>query len=459
MANALIPLLTISCCLALASVAPAQNDTLKPGNFLRDYEQLISAGGRFRLGFFSTSTESSRALGSAGPRYLGIWRYDGSFPLYYAWVGNREKPVPDSSGTLAIDEYGRLKISYQGGPPIFLNNSTMPPFAARNSSGGGRITATLLDTGNLVVRQLSTNGTTGRILWQSFDYPHNVLLPGMKLGMNLKTGQNWTLTSWLSDTVPAPGAFRLGLDPSGANQMLVWRRDEIYWSSGEWKNGSFQSAPVLTLFKDIYDFRFVATEEERYFTYSIKEKVNVLSKWDLDTLGVITVLTQNRIGTNNSWTFESTSPCFYDRYNYSAVCLTEKPSKCRNNSQGFVPKRGYLDYSGSLGYSFGASLAPSDCHAQCWGNCSCGAYSSASSSDGTTCEFWKAGTKFTPDDNFGFVYLLTDLGRTTATKILLDLNTEPTDNMEPEMMLEEEDFLNSNEYDGATNNIDFIVVK
>jgi hypothetical protein len=28
----------------------------------------------------------------------------------------------------------------------------------------------------------------GTVLWQSFDYPHNILLPGMKLGMNHKTG-------------------------------------------------------------------------------------------------------------------------------------------------------------------------------------------------------------------------------------------------------------------------------
>ncbi|XP_021675806.2 uncharacterized protein LOC110661473 [Hevea brasiliensis] len=83
-------------------------------------------------------------------------------------MANREDPVPDSCGALTIDGDGKLKITYQGGLPIFIN----PDMAAKN------------------------------------------------LGMNLKTGHNWSLTSWLSEKVPDPGAFKLGLDPSGANELV-----------------------------------------------------------------------------------------------------------------------------------------------------------------------------------------------------------------------------------------------
>ncbi|KAJ0075925.1 hypothetical protein Patl1_34168 [Pistacia atlantica] len=46
-------------------------------------------------------------------------------------------------------------------------------------------------------------------MWQSFDYPSDTLLPGMKLGINLQTGHKWFLQSWISDKSPAQGSFSL----------------------------------------------------------------------------------------------------------------------------------------------------------------------------------------------------------------------------------------------------------
>ncbi|XP_034898121.1 G-type lectin S-receptor-like serine/threonine-protein kinase CES101 [Populus alba] len=358
-----ILLITIFSFLSSNHVAYAQNDTLKQGQQLRDYEQLISA----------------------------------------VWVANRDIPVPDSSGVLTIGGDGKLKITYQGGPPIVINSNVE---SAKNSSGS--ITATLLDSGNLVVRQVDSDGTPGAVLWQSFDYPHNILLPGMKLGVNHKTGQNWTLTSWLSEKVPAPGAFRLGLDPSGANQLLVWRRDEIYWSSGVWQNGSFQSAPELTQMTkgyNIYDFRFVANEEETYFSYSIKER-SILSRWDLDNLGEVTLLTVVDRRDGNHWIFETAGACHYGFKNSTSVCLAEKPTKCRNGTQSFVPKRGYIDVSETW-YDSDTNLALSDCHARCWKNCTCSAYQALSPGDGIGCHFWSNASSFIPLEDLEFVYLLT----------------------------------------------------
>lgn len=162
----------------------------------------------------------------------------------------------------------------------------------------------------------------------------------------------------MSEKVPAPGAFRLGLDPSGANQLLVWRRDEIHWSSGVCQHGSFQSAPELTQLTkgyNIYDFRFVANEEETYFSYSIKER-SILSRWDLDTLGEVTLLTVDRRDGNNRWTFETSGACHNGFKNSTSVCLTEKPTKCRNGTQSFVPKRGYIDVS-EIWYDTDTNLA------------------------------------------------------------------------------------------------------
>lgn len=97
-----ILLITILCFLT-SNFAYAQYDTLKQGQMLLDYEQLISAGRVFRLGFF-TPDPNTGLIGSAGDRYLGIWFEH--IPVYSVWVANRENPVPDSSGALTIDSDG-----------------------------------------------------------------------------------------------------------------------------------------------------------------------------------------------------------------------------------------------------------------------------------------------------------------------------------------------------------------
>ncbi|KAL8535793.1 hypothetical protein ACS0TY_011434 [Phlomoides rotata] len=44
----------------------------------------------------------------------------------------------------------------------------------------------------------------------SFDHPTNILLSGMKIGVNHRIGRNWTFSSWLrDDNDPAPRAFTL----------------------------------------------------------------------------------------------------------------------------------------------------------------------------------------------------------------------------------------------------------
>ncbi|GJV67663.1 mutator type transposase, partial [Tanacetum coccineum] len=53
-----------------------------------------------------------------------------------------------------------------------------PTLVKRNAS------VTLLDSGNLVLQELFPDGYQKKVLWQSFDYPTDTLLPGMKLGIN-----------------------------------------------------------------------------------------------------------------------------------------------------------------------------------------------------------------------------------------------------------------------------------
>ncbi|KFK26087.1 hypothetical protein AALP_AA8G201100 [Arabis alpina] len=111
-----------------------------------------------------------------------------------------------------------LKITQASASPIMVNQKPVGQLLL-----AGNVSATLLDSGNFMIREFGPGRVSGRVLWQSFDHPTNVLLPGMKIGFNLKTKKEVAVTSWISNQVPASGAFRLGLDPSGANQLLVWR--------------------------------------------------------------------------------------------------------------------------------------------------------------------------------------------------------------------------------------------
>ncbi|CAD6228475.1 unnamed protein product [Miscanthus lutarioriparius] len=77
-----------------------------------------------------------------------------------------------------------------------------PPTASRANA-----IARLLANGNLVLRVPGAG-----VVWQSFDHPTNMLLPGMKLGVDFRTGLDRHMSSWRATGDPSPGeyTFRLG---------------------------------------------------------------------------------------------------------------------------------------------------------------------------------------------------------------------------------------------------------
>ena len=121
---------------------------------------------------------------------------------------------------LTLDNNGTLKIVQKGGDPIVLYS---PPQPTKNT------VATLLDSGNFILKEVQSNGSIKRVLWQSFDYPADTLLPGMKLGVRHKTGQTWSLTSWLTDEIPVPGPLALEWDPRDTN----WSLSNMGWFIGQ----------------------------------------------------------------------------------------------------------------------------------------------------------------------------------------------------------------------------------
>ncbi|KAL9669866.1 hypothetical protein QQ045_007416 [Rhodiola kirilowii] len=216
-------------------------DTLLEGEFISGSGSLVSAGEVFELGFFRP--------GNSINHYVGIW-YKGMAVRTVVWVGNRNFPVT-SAAVLAISSVGNLVISFE-----------QVSFSITNLTSNENTTATLMDSGNLVLKDSSS-----KVVWQSFDSPSDTLLPGMKLGINLKSGNGWSLQSWKSLDNPALGAYSMKLDPKQPDQFSTWQGSKLYWTTGPWDGEKFSSIPGMR-FNKMFDYSFISNENETYLTYT-----------------------------------------------------------------------------------------------------------------------------------------------------------------------------------------------
>ncbi|CAA2998084.1 Hypothetical predicted protein, partial [Olea europaea subsp. europaea] len=373
-------ILTISFFLLIFScfVSPISSvDTLKPGDSLNSSAFLVSADGFFTLGFFK--------LKFSGDSYLAItyWNETGGNNL--VWLCNRENGISDDSGILTINSAGKLIITSNTSDPTVL-------YVGRN---GKNITATLLNSGNFVVREMNINGSSDRVLWESFDYPTDTLFPGMKLGVNHRTRRNWHLTSRFGVDNPASGAFTLEWDP-GTRMLIVRRRGLIYWTSGNLKDYTNQSLRLnVKEFENIpkpnfedfnYNFTNVSNGAEDYFSYSrITYPTAIhgpLSGWQLSYNGDI-------FDTYNGTMIAKVSLCY--GYNIYKGCESWEQPICRNHNETFVLKSGHFaNGNGSEPVSefvYDYNLTESDCREKCWKDCECVGFAWVSGE--YVCTFWK----------------------------------------------------------------------
>ena len=271
--SANLVLLLISSCFHL-EFADAFTDTILQGQSISTSQTIISAAGNFELGFFKP--------GNSTNYYVGIW-YKKVPERTVVWVANREYSFKNPVFTLSTD--GNLQISDGN----FFYKMT-------NISSNINTSATLLDSGNLVLRNNDLN-----ILWQSFDYPSHTFLPGMKIGYDKRAGKTWSLTSWKSTEDPSPGAFSLEVDPNGTNQFFILRGSTEYWTSGVW-NGDlhiFSLIPEMRL-NYIFNYSYSFSKDHSYFTYSLYDS-SIISRAVLDLSGQIKQLSW--LESSHQWIF------------------------------------------------------------------------------------------------------------------------------------------------------------
>ncbi|XP_023732620.1 G-type lectin S-receptor-like serine/threonine-protein kinase At1g67520 [Lactuca sativa] len=354
--------------------------TIELGGQLNSTDQLVSIRGNFTLGFFGE-----------GYRYLGIW-YTDDVELKKVWVANRNTPIVSTSGAhaLSIDaNTGDLIIIAGGRTLMSITNIETGP--------NPNVTATLEENGNFRL----IDETDKRVLWQSFDHPTNVLLPGMKLGYDRTTGKNWTLTSWVSNDIPSSGAFTMSWEPieETSQRLMIRRRGQPYWSSGNLNNQVFQYMFALNSpsSQSRYNLSSVYTNEARYFSYEA-DNIAALPMWILTAKGQITDIDNSTV-----WT-----PEFCYGYDSGNGCVGSSLPQCRRESDNFSEKNGdFAQDTTRTDIDDNSSLSISDCFVKCWNDCTCVGFNS-SNINGTGCVIWTGSNNFlvNPRDNSTLKYVI-----------------------------------------------------
>ncbi|XXG69557.1 hypothetical protein AAC387_Pa06g2391 [Persea americana] len=221
-------------------------NTLEIGQSITDGQTLVSAGENFVLGFFSP--------GNSTNRYVGVWYYRVPEQTVI-WVANGRNPIPNkNSGVLTITRDGSFMI---------LDSSRGSSYLLAIGSSLKNPSAKILDTGNLVFGETNPDGNEGKILWQSFDYPTDSLLPYMKLVLNKSTGENHFLTSWRSAEDPAPGEYAFGVDTN--DNINIWKNGISQWKSRARSGQIFTAAPDSS---SSYILNFSSPSDEKLGSYS-----------------------------------------------------------------------------------------------------------------------------------------------------------------------------------------------
>ncbi|KAI3457530.1 hypothetical protein Pfo_014193 [Paulownia fortunei] len=358
-------------------------DTINTTQIFRDGETMLSSGGSFELGFFSP--------GNSKNWYVGIW-YKRVTVRTVVWVANREIPLRNTSGVLKVIEPGIL---------VLLNEANDIIWSTNTSSSVRTPVAQLLDSGNLVVKDANDDNPEN-FLWQSFNYPTDTLLPGMKLGWNFMT----------------PGDFTYHCDPSGYPQNILRKGEVEQYRTGPWNGLRFSGTPNLRK-NPIFRYELVLNKNEVYYHYELLNS-SVVSRLTLSQSGVAQRWTW--IDRTQGWVVYLTTPtdncdiyklcgaygscnvanspvcgCLnkfvpkdpdgWNRADWSNGCVRRTPLNCQNGDA-------FLKYSGiklpDTKHSwFNESMNLEECKVLCLKNCSCMAYSNLDISRGANgCLLW-----------------------------------------------------------------------
>ncbi|KAL3522128.1 hypothetical protein ACH5RR_014962 [Cinchona calisaya] len=380
----------------LASYTSIATDILTPNQNLTDGQTLVSSNQIFALGFVSP--------GNSGKRYLAIWYH--KLPLTVVWVANKDNPINDSSGSLTISSNGSL----------FLYNSSMAVvWNTSDTVKGHSPILQLLGTGNLVVRKQAETDEGNEYIWKSFDHMSDTMLPGMKLGWNLKTHTSNYMRSWKSSEDLSDGEFTFSLDPPETPQLILRRGSTKEYRWGPFDGDRFSGGNRLrnnTLFKPI----FVSTSDEIYYTYETLDSSTLVRSivtpfgsiqylaWRNNSRDWSMAVEINRLYCDRYGMCQNYGNCYADDpncrclkgfvprspgdwrvYDWSAGCKRRYDLNC-SNGDGFVKYEGLKLPDNPVLW---ANYSIEECRAGCLQKCDCVAYTRINPlGNGSRCVVW-----------------------------------------------------------------------
>ncbi|CAJ1978651.1 unnamed protein product [Sphenostylis stenocarpa] len=368
---------------------------------------LVSEDGTFELGFFDP--------GSSSNRYLGIW-FKKIPQKTFVWVANRDNPIKDNNSTkLTLTKQGNLVLLNQNNTVIWSTNTTTKAI---------NVVAHLLDSGNLVLRDEKDNNSEN-YLWQSFDYPSDTILPGMKLGWDLTNGLNLNkyLTAWNNWEDPSSGHFTYSVTRSNVPELHLLNGSSLFYRSGPWNGIRFSGTPSLKR-RPLFTYNFVYEKNQYYFQFYPRNS-SLISRIVLNQ----TLYTLQRfiwVEGSNKWElnlevprdicdgydycgsfaycvsattspmcvclsgFEPKSPQNWDANKWSEGCMRSSKSwKCKDkNRDGFVVFKNMKLPDTEISW-INRSTGLEECKEICRENCSCTAYGNSDiTGTGTGCILW-----------------------------------------------------------------------
>ncbi|KAL3371773.1 hypothetical protein AABB24_008351 [Solanum stoloniferum] len=366
-----------------------------------DGETIVSNGGTFELGFFSSRGSSNR--------FIGIWyKQILSHVQTVVWVANRDKPLTNTSSVV-------LKVT-KPGILALLNDKNETIWSTNTSRSVQNPVAVLLDSGNLVVKDANVDNPED-FLWESFNFPTDTHLPGMKLGKNFRTGHEVYLSAWKEDNDPAPGEFTRTINPTGYPQLLTKRGPSVSARIGPWNGLRWSGSPIPLL--ECCHFQFGFNEEEVYYSYTLINS-STITRLVLTSSGYIQRLTwvdrtkrwhiyynlpadncdtHSLCGAYGSCDIDNTPVCGclekfvakypqqWERGDWLEGCVRKTPLDC-NKEHVFIKYSG-IKLPDTKHSHYDKTMTLEDCRKVCFRNCSCTAYSSLDISNGDKgCLLW-----------------------------------------------------------------------